>query len=282
MGEKFIEAWNKMLDRIVEWFNLFIENLPNIILAIVVFVLFYWISRMISRYFNKFLGRFVEQLSVRRLIANSISVVFIGLGLIISLSVLNLDNAMQSLLAGAGIAGLAVGLALQGVLSNTFSGIFLAVKDSINIGDWIETNGFAGKVIDINLRNTKLLASDNNIVIIPNKSVIENSFKNFSLTKQIRTTINCSVSYDTDLEKAKVVAIASIESLYPPIVGKEVEFYYRNFSQSSIDFILRFWVDGTDGISSLEVRSEAISAIKTAFDKNGIEIPIPVSKVIRE
>jgi small conductance mechanosensitive channel len=183
-------------------------------------------------------------------------------------------------LAGAGVAGLAIILALQGTLSNTFSGVFLALKDEVNIGDWIETNDYSGEVVDIDLRNTKVKEADNNVVVIPNKLIMDKPFKNFGLTKKIRTTISCGVGYDSDLNKVRTVAKEAIAEKFPPEAGESIEFYYNNFGASSIDFILRFWVSGKKNLTALEVKSEAIIALKSALDKQKIEIPFPIRTIV--
>lgn len=276
MEEQLKSSWDKMLDRLSSWIDTAILNLPNLLLAIIVFIITYWFARNIQNWSDKILKRFIKQASIRNLVSNVSSVIMVALGMFIALSILNLNEVLKSLLAGAGIAGLAVGLALQGTLANTFSGVFLAVKSIINIGDWVETNGYTGRVIDIDLRNTKIKESDNNIVVIPNKMVLENPFKNYGLTQRIRATITCGVAYNSDLDKVKSLTINTIEKQFQPSHGENIEFHYLEFGDSSINFQTRFWVDATANLTALEVKSEAIMAIKKAFDNNGIEIPFPI------
>jgi len=282
MEEQLQLSWTKITDKILGWVNSIILNLPNLLVALLVFVIAYWLSRNLQGWTNKYLKRVIRQPSIRGLLANIVSIVTIVLGLILALSILNLDGTLKSLLAGAGVAGLAISLALQGTLSNTFSGLFIAIKDELNIGDWIETNGFSGKVIEIDLRNTKIKESDNNIVVLPNKLILENPFKNHGLTRRIRTTITCGVGYESDLAKVKKLSIASIQEIYPPNLGERIEFYYTDFSGSSIDFLLRFWVDSKDNLTALDVKSEAIMQIKKTFDKNNINIPFPIRTIRNE
>ncbi|MGB1206449.1 MAG: mechanosensitive ion channel family protein [Chitinophagales bacterium] len=279
MEEQNISAWQNMLDRLSNWIDLAILNLPNVLIAIIIFIITYWLSRNLQNWSDKALKKIIKQASVRGLISNIASIIVIALGLFLALGVLNLDQVLKSLLAGAGVAGLAVGLALQGTLSNTFSGIFLAVNDILNVGDWIETNGFAGRVIEIDLRNTKIKEADNNIVIVPNKLVLDNPFKNYGLTQRLRTSISCGVSYDSDLKMVRRIAVETIKKMYPPINNEKIEFHYLNFGGSSIDFQLRFWVNATANLTATEAKSEAIIAIKEAFDKHEIDIPYPIRTI---
>jgi len=273
-------SWNKMLDRMSNWIDMAILNLPNLVIAIVMFVISYWLSKNLQNWSDKSLRRFIKQASIRSLISNILSIIVIAIGLFMALNILNLNEVLSSLLAGAGVAGLAIGLALQGTLSNTFSGIFLAIKDVVNVGDWIETNGFSGRVIEIDLRNTKIKEADNNIVVIPNKMVLENPFKNFGLTTRIRTSIECGVSYDSNLREVKSLSTKVIKELFPPNKGENIEFHYLNFGGSSIDFQIRFWVNATANLTSVEAKSEAIITIKEAFDENNIDIPYPIRTII--
>jgi len=204
------------------------------------------------------------------------------LGLILALSILNLDGTLKSLLAGAGVAGLAVSLALQGTLSNTFSGLFIAIKDELNKGDYVQTNGYSGKIVDIDLRNTKIKESDNNIVVIPNRLIMDNPFKNYGLTNRIRVSISCGVGYESDLEMVKDISIKAIEELFPPKSNEKIEFFYTEFGGSSIDFKLRFWVDATENRIILNAKSDAIMKIKSLFDEHNVNIPYPIRTLIRE
>lgn len=121
-------------------------------LAMVVFLLTYWLANNLKNWLERPLRRVVKHVSVRSLSSNIVSILLIALGLFLALGILNSDTVLKSLLAGAGVAGLAIGLALQGTLSNTFSRIFLAVKDIMNVGDYIESNGYEGIVQETNLR----------------------------------------------------------------------------------------------------------------------------------
>ncbi len=275
-------SWEKMLSRIMGWIDSAILNLPNLLIAIIIFIISFWLSKNLERWSNKVLKKVIKQASIRSLVSNVLSIILIAVGLFIALGVLNLDEVLKSLLAGAGVAGLAIGLALQGTLANTFSGIFLAIKDVLNVGDWVETNGFSGRVIEIDLRNTKIKEADNNIVVIPNKLVLDNPFKNFGLTNRIRTTIECGVSYDSNLKDVQKIGVETIGKLFPPRNVEKIEFHYINFGPSSIDFQIRFWVEATANLTSIEAKSEAIVALKEAFDKNNIDIPYPIRTIIQE
>ena len=280
MEEQISSSWQNMLNRLASWMDAAITNLPNFIMAIIVFSITYWLAQNLGSWLKKPLGKFIKQASIRNLVTNIVAIGIIAMGLFLALGILQLDTVLKSLLAGAGVAGLAIGLALQGTLANTFSGIFLAVKDVLNVGDWVETNGYAGVVTEIDLRNTKIREADNNIVIIPNKMVLDNPFKNYGLTNRLRNTIQCGVSYDSDLNRVKKIAVQAIQDVFPPKELENIEFHYLSFGGSSIDFQLRFWIDSKSKLTLLEAKSEAIIALKAAFDKNDIDIPFPIRTLV--
>jgi len=279
MEEQINSSISNLTDKLSNWLDLIITNMPNIILALVLFGVAYFISQRLHNWVYKFLRNKIRQQSIRGLIANFVSIIVIAIGIFLALSILNLDKALTSILAGAGVAGLAIGLALQGTISNTFSGIFLSIRDIMNIGDHIETNGYRGSVEEITLRYIVVRESDNNLVVIPNKLVVENPFKNFGLTERIRTTIECGVGYESDLRKVKQMAIRTIQDSFPQ-GDKNIEFQYLEFGDSSINFQMRFWVDATKNLTLLEAKSEAIMLLKETFDAENINIPYPIRTII--
>jgi len=278
MNDQLNTSLSDLTEKLVGWVDALILNLPNIILAIVLFALAYFISQKLHGLVHKLIASRIKQHSIRNLIANIMSVAILAVGLFLALTVLNLDKALTSILAGAGVAGLAVGLALQGTIANTFSGIFLSVKDIMNIGDFIETNGYTGVVENITLRYIKLKEPDNNIVIIPNNLVVENPFKNFGLTRQIKVSLECGVSYDSDLESVKNVACRAIKKEFEQ-ADEDLHFHYLEFAGSSINFQIRFSVDAQKNLTALHAKSKAIMAIKKAFDKYEIDIPYPIRTI---
>lgn len=273
---QFEESYNDVIAKLEGWVDMFLVNLPNLLIAIVVFSVAYFLSGVVRKYVEKFLRGRIEQASLRSLISTVSAIVIVGMGIFVALGVLKLDTVLKSLLAGAGVAGLAIGLALQSSLSNTFSGIYLSVRDILNVGDWVETNGYQGAVHEVNLRNTVIKEPDNNLVMIPNRLVLENPFKNYGLTNRIRVILKCGVSYDDDLREVQKIAKEAIKEKFPTDQSENIEFHWLEFGDSSINFQIRFWVDARAKLSILEARSEAIMILKEAFDKHEIDIPFPI------
>ncbi|WP_243471971.1 mechanosensitive ion channel family protein [Winogradskyella sp. MH6] len=277
MKEQFNNALGNLISKLEGWFNTIIEYIPNFILAILVMVASYFAAKYISKLVSKLVSKKVNQESITAAIARVTAVVVVTLGLFISLGVMNLGKALTSLLAGAGVVGLAIGLALQGTLANTFAGLILSFRKKIQIGNWVETTGYSGEVIDINLKDFTLKEADNNIVVIPNKTILENPLKNYSLTTRMRVFLECGVGYESDLEKVEQLTKEVIAKTFDQVEKPEnVEFYYTEFGDSSINYLCRFWIDAESMLEKLRAKTKAIIEIKKAYDKEGINIPFPI------
>lgn len=278
MTEEFnIEnSFEGIWEKLGEWTDSLILSLPNFILAILVFILFVIGAKYTGKVLRKILRYKVRQDSIREITIKMVKVLVIALGFFVALGLLNLDTVLTSVLAGAGVVGLAIGLALQGTLNNTFSGILLSFLPEIQIGDWIENNGYAGRVVEINLRSIVIKEADNNYVVIPNSQVMDAPFKNFSRTTRSRVMLDCGVAYDSDLEQVKALTLKAIQDVFPQQRNEQVEFMYTEFGDSSINFVVRFWTDVTSNQEILFARSKAVIVIKKIFDEHHINIPFPI------
>lgn len=275
--ENIKETTTVVTKKLNNWLDIFIDNIPNLIVAFIVLVFSFILSKYISSFVSKLVQRKVAKRSVANVISKIVSITILLIGLFLSLGVLNLDEALKSLLTGAGIAGIVIGMALQGTLSNTFAGIVLSFRNNIRIGHWIETNGFAGEVIEINLKEFTIKEADNNLVVIPNKMILENPLKNYSLTTKMRVSLQCGVGYNSDLDLVQKVTKTTIANAFSQIKSNdEVEFYYQEYGDSSINFLCRFWVDSESALEKLKAKSKAIIQLKKAFDDNNINIPFPI------
>jgi small conductance mechanosensitive channel len=266
-----------MLDKLMSWLDAIIINIPNILIAIIVFIAAIFISKYVNKLTLRILDKGKLQRSMKEVIAKLMAIITILLGLFLILGILDLSKTLNTLLAGAGVAGLAVGLALQGALANTYSGIILSYIKFVKIGDWIESNDYEGEITNIDLRAVTLKQVDNNLVYIPNKQVVENPIKNYSKTKKSRVILNCGVGYESDLEFVKKLAIETITNNFDAVKKTdEVLFLYREFGDSAINFELRYWINSTSGLEVAKSKTEAIIQLKKAFDANNINIPFPI------
>ena len=265
-----------LVEKLQDWWVGFIKLLPNIILAILVMALGFLLARFLKRYFDRFGARVSSHATVANLVANIATTIFVLFVLLLVLSILDLTTMLTSILAGAGVVGLAVGLAFQDPLLNLFSGIVISTRSLIRIGDLVETNGYFGSVRRISLRSTYLETLQGQEVILPNKSVAQNPIKNYSLLQKRRVDLSCGVSYGDDLAKVKRVTISAVQDAVEFDRERPVQLFFTEFGDSSINYTLRFWLKETAQINYLQAQSDAIMAIKRAYDANDIMIPFPI------
>ncbi|MBB1286056.1 mechanosensitive ion channel [Flavisolibacter sp. BT320] len=271
---------NKALEliqrKLYDWMRDFIRMLPNLLLATLVIVVGLYLSKFISRFARKTFNRLSHGAVITNLFGSFIYIFCIGITLFIALSILGLNKALTSMLAGAGIAGLAFAFAFQDIAANFMAGILITLRRPIRVGDVVKIKDYMGKVQTVNLRDTVVMTFQGQMVIIPNKEVLQNPIENFSLLGKRRMDLTVGVSYGEDLQKVKNLALEAVSSISGLSPGEPITFFYEEFADSSINFSIRIWVATPEQPEYLRVRSEAIQKIKQAFDETGITIPFPI------
>ena len=270
------ESISKLWEKLGGWLDAIVLKLPNIILAILTMVLFYFIARGVRKLLRKYLLKHIGQKSIQDIIAKTVFVTVILIGFFVALGVMDLDKVLTSILAGAGVLGLAIGLALQGTLSNTVGGFMLSFMPSIRINDFIKNGDASGVVQEISLRNIVIKTPQNNITVIPNSSFVEAPFTNYSLEERGRIFVNCGVGYESNLQEVEDLVVKTIGDAYEQKDSEEVEFFYTEFGDSSINFMVRFWTDMKTFKQEHAARHKAVKLIKKAFDGKDINIPFPI------
>jgi small-conductance mechanosensitive channel len=270
------DAYSIVAGKVEAWLTGFIEMLPNLVVALLILIVFYVLGKYARKAVTNLLGRVSANKTITNLLETIINISILGIGIFIALSVLQLDGAVTSLLAGAGIIGLALGFAFQDIASNFISGVILSIRHPFGIGDIISTNDYYGTVTNLNLRNTVIRTVTGQVVYIPNKKVFENPLENFTATGERRIDLSCGISYGDDLEKARTIATEAVDNVDHVLSDRGIEFYFDEFGSSSINFKIRFWVGFRTNPDYWDARSEAIIAISKAFDQNDIMIPFPI------
>ena len=275
MNPDFDRAFDEGIGKISGWIEGLIQNIPNIVAALLMLLLFLAAARLVRRALTLGMRR-VRHSGLVVLVGGLVQITIIGIGIIVALSILNLDETVTALLAGAGIVGLAVGFAFQESAQTFLSGVFLTLRQPFRDGDIVQTNEFLGTVEAINMRATELRTFQGQKVIIPNRKVFQEPLVNFSDLGLRRIDLEVGISYADDLERARAVAIQAIEPLPMRDRTRPVELFYEGFGDSSIGFEVRFWIPFRSWTDFLAARSEAVIAIRKAFDAADVTIPFPI------
>lgn len=177
-----------------------------------------------------------------------------------------------SFVAVIGAAGLAIGLALQGSLSNFAAGVLLILFRPFRSGDYIEAAGTAGVVKEISIFSTTLLTPDNRTITVPNGSILSGNIVNNSLQAERRIDLEIGVDYTCDVDSVKRELLALAQADERVLKDRAIEIGIVTFANSSVNFALRVWVRNSDFGA---VRFSLLENIKKRFDEVGIEIPFP-------
>lgn len=265
-----------ILDKLENWTRTAIEMLPNIITAILIVVAGYLIAKLTRNLIERAMRKVTGHGALLSLITTAVHTAIILIFSFWALGVLNLDRTVTTLLAGAGIIGLALGFAFQDIMANFMSGVFMAIRKPFREGDLISSQDNQGIVLKLNLRATILRSLQGQILIIPNKEVFENTIKNYNTLGRRRIDLECGVSYGDDLEKVKKLTLEAVQNIKGVMKDQDISLYFTEFGDSSINFVVRFWVKFKKQPDYLGAKSEAIMAIKKVYDDNDIMIPFPI------
>lgn len=248
--------------------NWFFGFLPNFISALFILVIGYYLSRILSKYISKAVIKATKDETLGEFLKNVVFVAVLILTFITALS--NLGVKTTSIIAVLGTAGLAIALSLKDSLSNLASGILLVVLRHFNKGDTISVGSITGKVDSINLFQTKLTTPDNQVVVLPNSSIVSAPIINVNANATRRMDLIFGVGYASDLQKAKQILEEILEQEEivlkepAPVIGVNA------LNASSVDLIVRFWVRSENYFTANIAMQQKV---KLRFDAEGIEIP---------
>lgn len=196
----------------------------------------------------------------------------IGIALVVVAALAQMGIETTSLAAVIAAAGLAIGLALQGSLSNFAAGIMIILFRFFKAGDYIEAAGTGGTVENISIFTTELVTPDNKFVIIPNSNITTDTIINYSAKATRRLDLVIGVAYDADLKKAQNILTRIVEADDRILKDPPPQIAVLALGASSVDFAVRPWVNSSD---YWDVHFHLMQTIKTELDDAGIAIPFP-------
>lgn len=233
----------------------------------------YWLEELLESSDPDNAGNWALPLARR-----GVMIVVVAMSAMVSLDIMGIN--ISPLIAGLGIGGLAVALALQPTLTNLFAGTYVITEGVVGAGDYIEMeNGITGYVVDVNWRSTRLRTWTNNLVVIPNSRFAETIITNYSKPDEhVNVFLTCGVAYESDLERVEAVSMEvmrKVELEHSGVVRDYgVYFGYDTFGESNVDFWL--FMQAADRLASFEVRSELIKQLHSRLAVEGITINYPV------
>ena len=264
---QLIEKWGKDI----------FSYLPKIFLALLVFLAFYYLAKIIKKYSFKFYTKvFTKNQDIAQFISLGASVLLILSGIFLALEILGLESLLTKLLAGAGIVGIVAGFAFKDIASNAFAGFLLNMQKPFKDGDWVTVDNNFGTVKDIGWITTSIKTISGQEVFVPNQLIYSNSFTNFSTFKKRRIILQSGVSYGDDLDHVKKVALDEINQIENLLKKEGIDFYFTSIGGYAYNFEVRFWIKFNKQTDYLNAMSEAIMRVKKRFEKENISIAYPV------
>lgn len=261
------EDYQTYIDEAVDWA---MSVLPNLITAIVIFIVGYWIIKLINKMVRRFFAKKDYDETLESFLQSFISIALKAL--LFVLVVTQLGVKTSSLVAIIGAAGLAIGLALQGSLANFAGGVLILIFKPFKVGDFISAQGIDGTVKEISIFNTKLSTFGNQIAILPNGQLSNGNIVNYNMENTRRDKIDIGIGYGSNIKEAKEILLKICAD--NPSINTEPapEVYVGALGDSSVDLSLRFWANND---VFWPAHFYVIEQTKLRFDAAGIEIPFP-------
>ncbi len=269
MIEQTIKNYEEHLKELI---NLLWDIFPNLVSALILGFVGWWVIKLI----NIGVAKFFEKKDYDRTLETFLED-FINNGLKVLLFVMVITQVgveTSSLIAMLGAAGLALGLALQGSLSNFAGGILILIFKPFKVGDFISAQGSEGTVKQITVFNTKLVTFGNQEVIIPNGNLSNDKITNYSSEGVRRENLVIGISYSSSIQKAKdlILELCAADENIMTEEGKEAMVVVSELADSSVNLSVRYW---TTTETFWPTKFKMIENIKASFDREGIEIPFP-------
>lgn len=258
-------------------YDLLIIYAPKLIAAILIWIIGSWIIRMIIKGVRKAMDKGEYDVSLKKFLLNLIGWVLKIVLIIVVLGTVGIETTSFAAILAA--AGLAVGLALQGSLANFAGGVLIMIFKPIKVGDFIEAQGMAGTVKEIEIFTTKMTSPDNKEIIIPNGKLSNDNIVNYSAMDLRRVDLVFGVGYGSDIKQTKNLLMEQLVN--HPLVLKEPAPLVRlsELGDSSLNFNVRPWVKNSDYWG---VYYDIKESTKDALDAAGIDIPYPHVVEIRK
>lgn len=276
MNAEISTAWDKVQSMI----NGFIALLPNMILALIVFLLFLFIASRIKA--------LVKRLTRNRRSARNLGLVLgrlaqgitILIGLFIALSIVIPTFRAGDLIQLLGISGVAIGFAFRDILQNFLAGILILLTEPFQIDDQIVFKGFEGTVENIETRATTIRTYDGRRIVIPNSELFTNAVTVNTAFDNRRLEYDVGIGYGDNIDVAKQLMLDAMHSVNEVLKDPAPDVLVMELAGSSVNIRVRWWIHPPRRIDDLQSRDKVITAIKKKLVTNGIDLPFPTQQIL--
>lgn len=265
------------LKKTTELWDETIRRLPLILLALASILAFSFFGSWLSKK-HHWWRRFGLGDLATALVGRVIRLVFVGLGIIIALELLDATAIAGALLGVAGVVGIALGFAFRNIVENYLAGVLLSMRNPFASGDAVKVGEFTGKVIRLTSRDTVLMTLEGNHLRIPNRKVMDSELINYTRNPRRRFDFSVGISVEQDLVAVRELGLDTLESIPAILDDPAPSAIIEELGDSTVNLRLLAWIDQTES-DFLRVRSEAIRLVKERFDDADIEMPEPIYRI---
>ncbi|HVU36846.1 MAG TPA: mechanosensitive ion channel domain-containing protein [Opitutales bacterium] len=274
--EDTVEATTKAsaIELFKSLYKRFVEYLPHLGSAVLVLLLGWWLAGWIKRMLRRLMAARHVDLTLSSFLSNLCYWLIITIVVLVALQNAQFETTPFSAVLGA--SALAVGLALQGSLSNFAAGVLIILFRHFRVGDFIETGGVMGTVEEISIFHTAMCTIDNRVIIVPNGSILNSPLTNYNAKPTRRLDIVFNISYGSEIKRAKDIILAALNTDARTLKDPAPVVMVSNLGESSVDLLMRAWVKSEDYFN---LKVALLEEVKLRFDAAGIDIPFPQHEV---
>lgn len=260
-----IDQISKFMQGLLQWFD---KHGPNVLMAIIVFSICWWLSGFIAKLALKAMKRSRLDVSMVSFLNSLTRVSLKATAILIFIGLLGVN--VSTIVAGLSAVGVTAGLAIKDSLANVASGVLLVLQKPFNIGDYVELKDIQGNVLKIEIMFTTLITPDNKTIIIPNSLISSNYMINYTCRETRRLDLVFSIGYTDNIEDARKVIKEIIEKNDKIVNKDKAIIVVESHMASSINLGVKVWCKNAD---FLPLKYELQEKVKNSFDKNKISIP---------
>lgn len=275
-SESVSTAWEK----IQAMTNSLIVLLPNLVLALIVFAVFWFAAKALKSLVRRLTRRHRQARNLGLVLGRLSQGVAILIGLFVALSIVIPSFKVGDLVQLLGISGVAFGFAFRDILQNFLAGILILLTEPFQIDDQIVFKDFEGTVEDIQTRATTIRTYDGRRVVIPNSELFTNSVTVNTAWDNRRLQYDVGIGYGDDIDRAKQLIMEAVANLEVVLKEPAPDVLVMELADSTVNIRVRWWISPPRRADALDTRDKVLAAIKNKLTANGIDLPFPTQQIL--
>ncbi|MBE9192120.1 mechanosensitive ion channel family protein [Gloeocapsopsis crepidinum LEGE 06123] len=271
-----LAAWQKIQGTI----NGAILLLPNVVVALIVFAIFFFAARSFKLLVNKLTRRHRKARNLGMVLGRLTQGTVLLIGLFVALSIVVPTFQAGDLVQLLGISGVAIGFAFRDILQNFLAGVLILLTEPFRIDDQIVFKSFEGTVEDIQIRATTIRTYDGRRIVIPNSELFTNSLTVNTAFENRRLEYDIGIGYGDDIDRAKELILEAIHSTEGVLSDPAADVLVVDLAESTVNIRARWWVQPPRRLETLQMRDGVLTAIKKTLTEHGIDMPFPTQQIL--